>query len=225
MDNDDFVSSRPLMTYRLAMFDFDGTLADSFPFFLSVFNTLAARHRFRPIDLARAGALRHYSVPEMMRHVGMPAWKLPLVAHGFIELMQQNSAHVKVFEGVPEAIGALADAGVRLALVSSNSEHNVRRILGPELAGRFAEVECGMAVLGKAARLRAVMKRMGCSGAESIYVGDHGADAQAAHRAGTAFGAVAWGYCPLPALRSHGPAMEFATPADLAAIAAARAPA
>ena len=40
------------MTYRLAIFDFDGTLADSFPFFLSVFNTIADRHGFRRIDIA-----------------------------------------------------------------------------------------------------------------------------------------------------------------------------
>ena len=39
----------PHMTYRLAIFDFDGTLADSFPFFLSVFNTIADRHGFRRI--------------------------------------------------------------------------------------------------------------------------------------------------------------------------------
>jgi phosphoglycolate phosphatase len=31
------------MKYRLIVFDFDGTLADSFPFFVSVVNTLADR--------------------------------------------------------------------------------------------------------------------------------------------------------------------------------------
>jgi phosphoglycolate phosphatase len=46
------------MRYRLAIFDFDGTLADSFPFFVSVFNELAMRHRFRSIDLAEVERLR-----------------------------------------------------------------------------------------------------------------------------------------------------------------------
>lgn len=213
------------MTYRLAMFDFDGTLADSFPFFLSVFNTLAERHRFRPIDIARADELRHYSVREMMRHVGMPSWKLPIVSKAFIAMMKDSGAQVRVFDGVPEAIGALADAGVRLALVSSNSEHNARRILGPELAARFASFECGMSVLGKAARLKQVMKRMGCTGKESIYVGDHGADAEAAHKVGAAFGAVSWGYCPIESLRAHGVEMEFTLPGELTAIAGMKMPA
>lgn len=213
------------MTYRLAMFDFDGTLADSFPFFLSVFNTLAERHRFRPIDVERADELRHYSVREMMRHVGLPSWKLPLVSSSFIAMMKDSGAHVRVFDGVPEAIAALADAGVLLALVSSNSEDNVRRVLGPELAARFARFECGMSVLGKAARLKRVMKENGCTGLEAIYVGDHGADADAAHKAGAAFGAVSWGYCPIESLRGHGVEMEFAAPSDLAAIAGTTTPA
>src|SRR5262249_17946722 len=38
------------MKYRLAIFDFDGTLADSFPFFIRVFNQLAEQHGFKGIE-------------------------------------------------------------------------------------------------------------------------------------------------------------------------------
>ena len=34
------------MKYRLAIFEFDGTLADSFPFFIRVFNQLAEQYGF-----------------------------------------------------------------------------------------------------------------------------------------------------------------------------------
>lgn len=207
------------MSYRLAMFDFDGTLADSFPFFLSVFNTLADRHGFRPIDTARADELRHYGVREMMQHVGLPAWKLPIVSRAFIALMKDSCEHVQVFEGVAQSLARLDEAGVQLALVSSNSEHNARKVLGPQLAARFIRFECGMSILGKAARLKHVMKQLGCTGAQAIYVGDHGADAEAARKAGTAFGAVSWGYCPIASLRAHGVQMEFANPAELVRIA------
>jgi phosphoglycolate phosphatase len=39
------------MKYRLAIFDFDGTLADSFPFFVRVINQLAEQHGFKKVDL------------------------------------------------------------------------------------------------------------------------------------------------------------------------------
>ena len=36
--------------FELAVFDFDGTLADSFPFFASVYNALADRYGFRRVS-------------------------------------------------------------------------------------------------------------------------------------------------------------------------------
>ena len=38
------------MRYALAIFDLDGTLADSFPWFLRIVNSVADKHRFRRIE-------------------------------------------------------------------------------------------------------------------------------------------------------------------------------
>lgn len=203
------------MTYRLALFDFDGTLADSFPFFLSVFNTIADRHSFKRIDTTRAGQFRHYSIRRMMAHVGLPAWKLPLVARSFMGMMTEHAHTIPLFEGIDDALHHLAAHGVRLAVVSSNSEHNVRQVLGPELAGLVAQFECGMSVFGKAGRIRAVLKAAGVAAHEAIYVGDQDTDAEASHKAGIAFGAVHWGYATIESLRAVGCEEEFVTPADL----------
>ena len=205
----------PATRYRLAMFDFDGTLANSFPFLLSVFNTLAAQHGFRPIDTTRAEAMRHLGVREMMQRVGMPAWKLPAVSASFIAMMHDSADRVQLFDGAANTIKALAAAQMPLAIVSSNSEQNVRRILGADMAGHFSQFECGMSVFGKASRLRRVLKAMRIAPHDAIYVGDHGADAEAAHKAGVAFGAVSWGYCPVASMRGYGAAMVFDSPADL----------
>jgi len=207
------------MTYRLAMFDFDGTLADSFPFFLSVFNTVADRHAFRRIDVARAGELRHLGVRQMMDHVGLPAWKLPLASKTFMAMMQDSAHEIPLFDGIADALRQLHGCGVQLAVVSSNSEHNVRAVLGPELTALVARFDCGMSVFGKASRIRAVLKACGAAPAEALYIGDQATDAEAARKAGVAFGAVHWGYATIEALRAQACATEFVTPADLHRIA------
>jgi phosphoglycolate phosphatase len=209
------------MTYRLAMFDFDGTLADSFPFFLSVFNTVADRHAFRRIDVARAGELRHLDVRQMMDHVGLPAWKLPLASKTFMAMMQDSAHEIPLFDGIADALRQLHGCGVQLAVVSSNSEHNVRAVLGPELTALVARFDCGMSVFGKASRIRAVLKACGAAPAEALYIGDQATDAEAARKAGVAFGAVHWGYATIEALRAQACATEFVTPADLRRIATA----
>jgi phosphoglycolate phosphatase len=207
------------MTYRLAIFDFDGTLADSFPFFLSVFNTIADRHAFRRIDVDRAGELRHYSVRQMMDHVGMPAWKLPLASKTFMDMMKDSAHAISLFDGIADALRHLHGHGVLLTVVSSNAEHNVRTVLGPELAGLMSRFDCGMSVFGKAGRIRAVLKACGVAPADALYIGDQATDAEAARKAGVAFGAVHWGYAAIEALRAQACTTEFVTPADLHRIA------
>lgn len=203
------------MSYRLAIFDFDGTLADSFPFFISVFNQIADEHGFRRVGAAEAQDLRHHDTRAIMRHVGMPAWKLPLASRSFIGLMRENAARIPLFEGVREALHGLDREGVRLAIVSSNSEQNVRLVLGPHLSALFGHYECGMSVFGKAGRIRKVVKRAAVPAAHALYVGDQALDADAARQAGVAFGAVSWGYAPIEALRRVAPDREFGTPAEL----------
>jgi phosphoglycolate phosphatase len=207
------------MTYRLALFDFDGTLADSFPFFLSVFNTIADLHGFSRIDVAKAGQLRHHGMRQVMAHVGMPAWKLPAASRTFMAMMKERAGAIALFDGIAEALRHLHAQGVLITVVSSNAEHNVRTVLGPELAGLVVRFECGMSVFGKASRIRAVLKRCGVAPGDAIYIGDQGTDAEASRKAGVAFGAVHWGYATIEALRLAGADVEFTTPQDLHRIA------
>ncbi len=71
------------MAYELAIFDFDGTLADSFEFFVSTHNVLAERHGFAALDDSRLHEYRGLEPREIMRRQRVPMWKLPFIAKGF----------------------------------------------------------------------------------------------------------------------------------------------
>jgi phosphoglycolate phosphatase len=197
------------MKYRLAIFDFDGTLADSFPFFIRVFNQLAEKHGFRGIDTDLAPAYRSYDARQMMEQVGLPAWKLPLVARSFISLMRENAASISLFDQVDDMLLHLANRGATLAIVSSNSYDNVTRILGPANTKLISQFECGVSIFGKASRIRKTLKKTGIPSGEAIYIGDQVADLEAARKEKVAFGAVSWGYATIESLRGHFPEEEF----------------
>ena len=135
------------MKYRLAIFDLDGTLADSFPFFVRVINQLAEQHGFKKVDLALVPTYRQCSPRQLMEQVGMPAWKLPFVVKSFTSLMRQHAASISPFEHIDEVLLHLANKGVTLAIVSSNSHENVSRILGPATTKLISQFECGMSIL------------------------------------------------------------------------------
>ncbi|HEX2199016.1 MAG TPA: HAD hydrolase-like protein [Burkholderiales bacterium] len=202
----------------LAIFDFDGTLADSFAFFLSVFNELAARHGFRAVDPQEVPALRRLGARELMQRVGMPARKLPAVTRDFIGLMRKDRASVRLFEGVEDVLHELHARGVALGVVSSNSRDNVLHVLG-SAARAVRYLECGVSIFGKRARLRRVLRKSQIEKASALYIGDQPTDLEAARAEGVAFGAVAWGYGDMEALRGLRPEREFLRVADLLTLA------
>ncbi|HQR33603.1 MAG TPA: HAD hydrolase-like protein [Blastocatellia bacterium] len=197
------------MKYRLAIFDFDGTLADSFPFFIRVFNQLAEQHGFKGIDPELAPTFRHYTPRQMMEFVGMPAWKLPFVARSFISLMKQNAASISLFDQIDDTLAYLANSGVILAIVSSNSYDNISQILGAANTKLIRHFECGMSIFGKTARIQKVLKKTGIPAHEAICIGDQVTDLEASRKLNIAFGAVAWGYGTIESLREHSPEEEF----------------
>ena len=203
------------MRYRLALFDFDGTLADSFPWFLVIVNRMADDLRFRRIEEHEVEALRGQTPQQIMAHLGMPAWKLPRVAREYRRHMAREIGEVRLFPGVDELLRELSNRGIRLAIVTSNSLENVHQVLGPGNAALIHHYECGASLFGKRPKLRAVLRQSGIPAAEAIAIGDEIRDLEAAHAEGIAFGAVSWGYANPEALRVHDPKEVFASPEEI----------
>ena len=203
--------------YRLAIFDFDGTLADSFAFFSEVYDQLAARHGFRRVSDEEARELRGLHAREIMRRVEMPAWKLPIVSAEFVGIMRSRRHEIRLFDGVEAMLETLAGAGLTLAIVSSNAEDNVRAVLGETAASRVAHYACGMSIFGKRAHLREILQAVAAGAPEAIYIGDQAADFDAARAEGIRFGAVTWGFGTPEHMTALRPEHLFHSPQELAA--------
>lgn len=154
---------------KLIIFDFDGTLADSFGFFLSTQRVLAERHGFRAAQAHEVDAARRLSTRALLKQSGLSSWRIPLVAADFIRLMRA-APPMALFDGIAEVLQTLHARGTCLALVSSNSVENVQRALGKELSATFAVIDGGAHLLGKqrlaprAARHRAYRSAGGVRG-------------------------------------------------------------
>lgn len=209
------------MRYRLVIFDFDGTLADSLPWVRAVFGQLAQEFGFRSPDAADMELLRRSTPRDAMALLRVPRWKMPFIAARVRRRMAAELDAVHAFDGVDQVLRQLDEAGVTLAVVSSNSRRNVESVLGTKAAARVAHWACGSSLLGKAAYFRRVLARSRIPAEDAICIGDEIRDAHAARKAGIAFGAVGWGYHALDALQAEGPAEIFERVEDLARLAAA----
>jgi phosphoglycolate phosphatase len=203
------------MRYSLVILDLDGTLADSFPWFQRNLNDVADRFGFRRVAEGDVDMLRHAGTRDILHHLDVPLWKVPMIASHMRRLKAAHIAEIPLFDGVDAMLRALADAGLRLALVSSDSNANVRRVLGKS-AALFNDFECGAAIFGKAAKFRRILKRAGVDAAQAIAIGDETRDLEAARETGIACGAVTWGYAAPNALKAREPDLIFERMDDIA---------
>ncbi|WP_028346547.1 HAD hydrolase-like protein [Bradyrhizobium murdochi] len=194
--------------YRLAIFDFDGTLADTIEWFRASFQDVIARFNLKSVTPEELEGMRGLSAREIMARLGVSTWQLPAIVNDMRKRKLTAANETSLFAGIPEMLADLQRLGVKTAIVSSDSEASVRQVLGPATAliGRF---DCGAAVFGKHWKFRRVARRLEASPAETICIGDEIRDIEAANAASMDSGAVAWGYATPAALKAAGPTHFF----------------
>jgi phosphoglycolate phosphatase len=196
------------MNHQLIIFDFDGTLADTYPWLVNTFDEAAIKYRFKRLDRNNLDALRDQSARQLMRNHEIPFWKLPFIVRYMRSLMKRDIAGIALFPGIETALHDLANSGAILAIVTTNSRENVIKVLGPENAKLFRYIECA-SVFGKRAKLRRILNKSQIAPKAAILIGDEIRDAQAAKEAGIFFGAVSWGYNHIDSLVLHGAEKVF----------------
>lgn len=209
--------AEPAAPLRLVIFDFDGTLADSGSWFLSIMDHLADRYGFRHVAADEVEALRRKATRDVISALAIPRWKLPFIARYARRLFARNLHQVALFPQVPDMLSALKAAGIELAVVTSNSEGNARAVLGPGNAALIDHWACGSSLFGKEPKFRQVLRASGIAASAALSIGDETRDIDAARETGVRAGAALWGYANPEALLHLAPDIAFDTPAAVIA--------
>jgi phosphoglycolate phosphatase len=195
------------------IFDFDGTIADSFDY---VAGFLANEAGLPPLSEEQKNQLRGRSMLAMARQLGYSWWRLPGLFIKGRRRMGQLMQHVKPFNGMLEVINKLHAEGHELFIVSSNTVKNVRRFLhSHQLHKYFLEVYGGAGLFGKAPTLRRLLKDQGLEREDGVFIGDELRDVQAAQSIGLRIIAVTWGFARPSDLEALQPTALANEPADL----------
>jgi phosphoglycolate phosphatase len=204
------------MPPRLLILDFDGTLADTWPWFRAILPDAMRHFGLAPITADEAEAMRGEAPRDLLRRLGIPAWRIPAIAL-HLRRAAQAAPPPPLFPGIPALLHRLRAAGITLAIASSNSAAQIARGLGPELDALIAHRALEASLFGKAARFRRLLRESRTAPGAAFSVGDEARDIEAAREAGIRCGAVTWGYATAARLAAERPDAIFDTPEAIAA--------
>jgi phosphoglycolate phosphatase-like HAD superfamily hydrolase len=163
---------------RAVVFDFDGTLVNSLPLVLA-----SIAHALEPYGTK--------PTMEIFAKLGGPPERfLPLLLddprHAPDALMRMDAFHrannhlVQVFEGAAAMLDLLRDHGMKAAIWTGRDRPSTESLLETlQLEGHFATVVCGDDLpthKPDPAGLREIMRRLGVSPEETLFVGDADVD-------------------------------------------------
>lgn len=195
------------------IFDFDGTIANSFPY---VADFLAAEAGVTLDDKQRA-QLRGLSMQAMARRMGFAWWRLPRLFVRGRRRMRHSSKHLQPFEGMPELLEQLKAEGHDLYLLSSNNLRNIKSFLRVhKLDTYFIDMFGSVGLFSKAPALRRMLRKHNIAIENAVYVGDELRDAEAAQSINMKIISVSWGFARLQDLKDQKPTALAHTPAELA---------
>ncbi len=191
------------MRYPLVVFDFDGTLADSFGPALASYNRIAPGLGLRPVvDLEAA---RSMPTRRLLRQLGIRFWRLPRMVRAFQEAAAEYAGDLRLHDGVAAMLHGLSVRGHRLGILSSNREDVIRACLRANgVEELFAFVIGYPKLFGKAKALRRVLKVEKADRGGLLFVGDELRDLEAGRKAKVATVAVTWGFQSEPLLQTGG---------------------
>lgn len=201
---------------RTVLFDFDGTIADSFDVVVDIFYELTGHERIT--DPAEVARLRKQPMMRVAKEMHVNPIQIPRLLIKGRKMMHDKLTEVPAFEGIADALQTLQSQGYHLYVMSSNSTQNVQAFLKTtKLDTYFEEVYGNIGLLNKAAAIRKVMRQNGLQPHECVYIGDESRDIDGAKKAGVGMVSVAWGYNDVSLLRDHHPDAIVEYPSELVA--------
>ena len=211
------------MRYKLAIFDLDGT----------VLNTIGGLTHAVNAALAMNG-LPERSRDEVQAMVGNGTRKLieralgenadpALIAKVYSDYQQYYADNCSYdtfpYDGIPEMLRALNDAGIKCAVVTNKPDLPARKLI-EEHFGSLIAVTHGnvpdVPVKPDPTFVFMTMKELGVSPAESVYIGDSDVDIRTAAASGIDCISVDWGFRTHEFLVDNGAKVICSAPSELA---------
>lgn len=198
------------------IFDFDGTLIDSFRSAIEKFNLLAEEFNYRKVREDEVEGLRSATSIELIKYFKIPLYKIPRVLLKARKLMRADMQTLLPFVNLKAVLQKLHDSKIELGILTSNSSENVMAWLKRnDMQHLFSFVHGESSFFGKSHALKKIIKSHALNKDATFYIGDETRDIEAAKASKVRSIAVGWGFNSQEILTQYQPNYLAKIPEDL----------
>ena len=202
------------MNRRTIIFDFDGTIANSFNAFVRVYNEIGKDYNLTQITPKEARLLRSMTPREVIRTLKISLFTLPFYLWKGRALFKKEVDTIKPFDGIIPVLEELAKVH-KLGILTSNEKDSVEGFLMKYSLNMFDFVHSEKNLFGKHRALASLLTTYNLRPQEVIYVGDEVRDIESCKKVGIPIAAVSWGLNSVELLAKYRPEYLFSKPSDL----------
>jgi haloacid dehalogenase superfamily, subfamily IA, variant 1 with third motif having Dx(3-4)D or Dx(3-4)E len=201
---------------RYVIFDFDGTLVDSKEVSIIIYNQLAQKYNMKKIE--NKENLLKLPLLERFKALDVPLIKLPFLVSDITKRYKSLLLNITMFSGIRELLIELNGRGYQLAIISSNSESNIRDYFQQNQLDVIGTIKSSTNIFGKDKVIKKFLTTHRISLPEVIYIGDEIRDVEACKKIGIKIICVEWGYDPIEMLKHKQPDYIVGSPQDILSI-------
>ena len=200
---------------KIVIFDFDGTLADTFDLILAIANRLSVEFGYKQAKKEEIPEIEKLSPLELINQSGISIFKVPFLLKRIRAEFKKEINDVGLFGGIKEALLALKLQGYKIGIITSNGQENVEYVLQKYDFLIFDFMDSGTTLFGKHRVIKKYLKSENIQPEEMVYVGDETRDINAAKKAKVKAIAVTWGFNSREALSQYQPDALVDQPQEL----------
>ncbi|MCX6762070.1 MAG: HAD hydrolase-like protein [Candidatus Moranbacteria bacterium] len=179
---------------KLIIFDFDGTIADSFSVLVEIINELSKEEGLDQFSADQIEKARDLPMREIIFQLKLSKWKLFFLARKIQKKFAQKISQVRPIEGIVPVLAALKEKGYVLGVLSSSRKEILDQFMRNNKIAVFTFMHSEKNLFGKAKILKKILKEYAFVPSEAVYVGDESRDIDAAKEAEMESVSVSWGF-------------------------------
>ncbi|MDC0584364.1 HAD-IA family hydrolase [Bacteroidales bacterium] len=198
------------------LFDFDGTLADTFSEIVKIYNKIAPAYNCRPVDLNDLDYIRSKRPQELLRDYNISTYNLPFVILKGRKELRTKIHEIASFGNLVDIILQLKEKGYQLGILSANSRKNIKAFLANhKIEDAFDFIHNSKNIFGKSKKIKKILKEYHLKHNQVLMVGDETRDIEAAKKMDVPIVAVGWGFNSINALMALQPNYWVTEPSEI----------